>query len=152
MIEHYRAARQEIEGAGSPFAITTVKVRGVDVKTYTAAPPNMRALWESTAVQGDKKYIVYEDETFSYNEIHAQVRKLAAHFVAQGVGRGDRVALSMRNYPEWVVGYWAGVSVGAAVVGMNAWWTPPEMEYALNDSEPRVLIADDERQIGRAHV
>jgi len=51
----------------------------------------------------------------------------------------------MRNYPEWVVGYWAGVSVGAAVVGMNAWWTAPEMEYALNDSEPRVLIADDER-------
>jgi long-chain acyl-CoA synthetase len=62
-----------------------------------------------------------------------------------GVGSGDRVALAMRNYPEWVVGYWATVSVGAAVVGMNAWWTGPEMEYGLTDSRPKVLIADDER-------
>ena len=51
----------------------------------------------------------------------------------------------MRNYPEWVVGYWAITSLGAAVVGMNAWWTTPEMEYGLTDSRPKVLIADDER-------
>ena len=51
----------------------------------------------------------------------------------------------MRNYPEWIVGYWATVSIGAAVVGMNAWWTAPEMEYALNDSDPVVFIGDDER-------
>jgi acyl-CoA synthetase (AMP-forming)/AMP-acid ligase II len=51
----------------------------------------------------------------------------------------------MRNYPEWVVGYWATVSIGAAVVGMNAWWTPVEMEYGLTDSRPKVLIADGER-------
>ena len=64
---------------------------------------------------------------------------------ACGVERGDRVAIAMRNYPEWVVAYWATVSLGAAVVGMNAWWTSPEMEYGLADSRPKVLIADDER-------
>ena len=51
----------------------------------------------------------------------------------------------MRNYPEWVIGYWATIALGAAAVGMNAWWTPPEMEYGLADSRPKVLIADDER-------
>jgi acyl-CoA synthetase (AMP-forming)/AMP-acid ligase II len=51
----------------------------------------------------------------------------------------------MRNYPEWVVSYWATVSLGAALVGMNAWWTAPEMEYALKDSTPLVLIVDGER-------
>jgi acyl-CoA synthetase (AMP-forming)/AMP-acid ligase II len=61
------------------------------------------------------------------------------------VGGGDRVALAMRNYPEWVVGYWAITAIGAAVVGMNAWWTTPEMAYGLADSRPKVLIADDER-------
>jgi long-chain acyl-CoA synthetase len=115
------------------------------VKTFAAVPPTMRALWETSALQGDKDYLVYEDERYTYAEVHEQVRKLAAHLVEHGVGRGDRVAIAMRNYPEWVVGYWATVSLGAAVVGMNAWWTPPEMEYALNDSEPKVLIADDER-------
>lgn len=105
----------------------------------------MRVLWESSAGHGDKDYLVYEDERYTYSEVHAQVRKLAAHLVANGVHPGSRVAIAMRNYSEWVVAYWAIVSAGAAVVGMNAWWTAPEMEYALNDSEPLVLIADDER-------
>ena len=73
------------------------------------------------------------------------MRSLARLADTYGVGRGDRVALAMRNYPEWVIGYWATIALGAAVVGMNAWWTPPEMEYALADSRPKVLIADDER-------
>ena len=51
----------------------------------------------------------------------------------------------MRNYPEWLLGYWAIVSVGAVVVGMNAWWIGPEMVYGLNDSAPKVLICDEER-------
>jgi long-chain acyl-CoA synthetase len=62
-----------------------------------------------------------------------------------GVAEGDRVAVAMRNYPEWVVSFWATVSVGAAVVGITAWWTSAELEYALDDSRPKVLIADDER-------
>ncbi|MDP2289848.1 MAG: class I adenylate-forming enzyme family protein [Actinomycetota bacterium] len=145
MIHHYLAARAELDAPGSPFATTTIEVRGVQLKTFAAVPPTMRALWETSALQGDKDYLVYEDERYTYAEIHAQVRTLAAHLVAQGVERGDRVAIAMRNYPEWVVAYWASVCLGAAAVGMNAWWTPPEMEYALNDSEPKVLIADDER-------
>ena len=145
VIEHYIAARQEIEGPGSPFAVTTVEVRGQKLKTFAAAPPNMRVVWEMTAAHGDKKYIVYEDESYTYNEVHAQVRKLAQYLTQQGVKRGDRVAISTRNYPEWVVTYWATVSLGAACVGMNAWWTPVEMDYALGDSEPKVLIVDDER-------
>ena len=51
----------------------------------------------------------------------------------------------MRNYPEWLLAYWAIVSMGATVVGMNAWWTGPEMLYALEDSQPKVLIVDEER-------
>ena len=145
MIEHYLAARNEITGPGSPFAVTTEVVRGVALKSFAAAPPNMRSMWEMSAGHGDKDYLVYEDERYTYNEMHAMVRKLAQHLVAHGVGSGTRVALAMRNYPEWVAGYWATISIGAAAVGMNAWWTAPEMEYALNDSAPLVLIADDER-------
>ncbi len=145
MIHHYLAARAELDAPGSPLATSIAKVRGIPVKVYTTAPPNMRVMWEGTTVHGDKDYLVYEDERYTYAEIHAQVRKLAQYLVSQGIGRHSRVALSMRNYPEWVVGYWATVSIGAAVVGMNAWWTPSEMEYALNDSQPGVLIVDDER-------
>lgn len=145
MIHHYLAARAELDAPGSLFATQISEVRGVNIKTFAAAPPTMRMMWELSAGHGDKDYLVYEDERYTYNEVHAQVRTLAQYLVNNGVERGTRVALAMRNYPEWVVGYWATVSVGAAVVGMNAWWTAPEMEYALKDSAPVVLIADDER-------
>ena len=120
--------------------------RGVPVRSFTAIPKTLREIWEASAANGDKPYLVYEDERYSYAEIHAQVRALAHLLQSKhGVGSGDRVALAMRNYPEWIVGYWATVCIGAAVVGMNAWWTTDEMEYGLSDSRPKVLIADDER-------
>lgn len=94
----------------------------------------------------DRTYLVYEDERYTYAEIGRQVRAVAWYLrTAHGVGSGDRVAIAMRNYPEWIVSYWAVLSLGAAVVGMNAWWTSTEMEYGLIDSSPKVVIADDER-------
>ena len=63
----------------------------------------------------------------------------------QNIGSGDRVAIALRNYPEWIFAYWGVIAVGGAVVGMNAWWVADEMAYALNDSEPKLLIADDQR-------
>ncbi len=145
VIEHYKSARTELTAPGSPFEVVRQTVMGSDILVYKAAPPNVRLIWESTAAHGDKDYVVYEDERYSYADIHAQVRKLADYLVDHGAVRGTRVALAMRNYPEWVVGYWACVSIGVAAVGMNAWWTAPEMEYALNDSDPVVFIGDDER-------
>jgi long-chain acyl-CoA synthetase len=153
MITHYRSARQELTAPGAPFAVTEIEIRGHPAKTFVAAPPTMRALWEMAAAHADKTYLVYEDERYTYAEVAAQVRSLAHALATEhGVGSGDRVAIAMRNYPEWVVGYWATVCVGAAVVGMNAWWTPTEMEYGLLDSTPKVLIADDERLERVLHV
>jgi long-chain acyl-CoA synthetase len=146
VIDHLRAAWDELTAPGAPFATSDIEVRGVPMRVIDSAPPNLRAVWEASAAHGDSDYVVYEDERYTYADVHAQVRALAQLLrTAHGVGSGDRVALAMRNYPEWVVGYWATVSIGAAVVGMNAWWTGAEMEYGLTDSRPKVLIADDER-------
>lgn len=144
--DHFREAWDELTAPGGSFEIETIDVRGVPIQVFKSAPPNMRVLWELSAGHGDKDYVVYEDERYTYAEVHAQVRALA-HLLREthGVREGDRVAIAMRNYPEWVISYWAIVSLGAAAVGMNAWWTGPEMEYGLTDSVPKVLIADDER-------
>ncbi len=146
VLEHFDAAWNELSAPGSGFATETIEVRGVPIRVFPAAPPTMRAVWELAQLHGDKTYLVYEDERYSFAEIGARVRCLA-HWLRDehGVGAGDRVAVAMRNYPEWVVSYWATVSLGAALVGMNAWWTPKEMAYGLQDSRPKVLIADVER-------
>ncbi len=99
VIKHYLEARAELDAPGSSFATTVVDVRGVPTKVFAAAPPHMRFLWEMSAAHAASDYLVYEDERYTYGEIHRQVRVMAAYLVAQGVTRCDRVAVSMRNYP-----------------------------------------------------
>ncbi len=135
----------QLTGPGAPFEVKEVEVRGIPVRAYASAPGSLRDVWLMSAAHGDKDYLVYEDERWTYDQAHAEVGAVAAWRVEQGVGPGDRVAIAMRNYPEWMLAYWAAVSVGAAVVGMNAWWTGPEMEYGLKDSDPKVLICDQQR-------
>jgi acyl-CoA synthetase (AMP-forming)/AMP-acid ligase II len=146
VIEHYLAAWDELLQPGSLYEMTDVEVRGVPMRVFAKAPPSMRTIWELARNHGDRTYVVFEDEHLTYAEVDARVRALAHHLRDDhGVGPGDRVAIAMRNYPEWVVSHWAITAVGAAVVGMNAWWTAPELAYALEDSAPKVLVADAER-------
>ena len=145
---HYaelKTAWAELTGPGAVFEIALTPVRGHMLRTYKNAPPNIRALWLSTAAHGDRDYLVYGDERITYAEAHARVAAVAAWLTARGVGRGDRVAIAMRNYPEWMLIYWACVCLGIAAVGMNAWWVSEEMEFGLKDSAPKVLFADAER-------
>ena len=145
---HYKELKQawaELTSPGAPFEVETITVRGIDLRSFKLAPPNVRALWLSTAAYGERDYMVYENERLTYAQAHTQTAAIAAWLFDQGVKPGDRVAIAMRNYPEWLLIYWACVCVGVAVVGMNAWWVAEEMEYGLKDSAPMVLFADAER-------
>lgn len=142
----FRGVWDQLTAAGQPFSWSRQEVNGVSMRVFDAAPPDMRAVWEMSAAFADVTYLVYEDERLSYSEVHAAVRSLAHALVNDyGVRPGDRVAIAMRNYPEWIVSYWASLCVGAAAVGVNAWWTTPELEFGLSDSKPAVIIADAER-------
>ncbi len=144
-MEDLKTAWQQLTAPGAPFAYTTRDVAGIPMRTYDAAPPSLRAIWESSRAHGDAEYLLFGDERLSYTRAHEIVDSVAAALVARGVARGDRVAIAMRNYPEWCLAYWATISIGATAVGMNAWWTGPEMEYGLKDSTPKLLICDIER-------
>ncbi|MGD0191426.1 MAG: class I adenylate-forming enzyme family protein, partial [Rhizomicrobium sp.] len=107
--------------------------------------PSVRELWLSTQAFAERTYLVYRDERITYADAHRQSAAIASWLLERGVKPGERVAIAMRNYPEWMLVYWACVSVGIAVVGMNAWWTSEELAYAFADSEPRVAFCDAER-------
>ncbi|MFN3216632.1 MAG: class I adenylate-forming enzyme family protein [Acidimicrobiales bacterium] len=145
MYTELREAWQALTGPGGQFEIVETEVRGQRLREYKNAPATLRDFWLLTAGHGDKPYLVYDDTRLSYADAHRQVAALAAWLFDQGVQPGDRVAIAMRNYPEWMLSYWACVSVGVAAVGMNAWWTGPEMVYGVNDADPKVIIADAER-------
>ena len=102
---------------------------------------------ELSAHHGDKDFLVYEDERITFAEHFRAVAALAHALVDRfGITKGDRVAIAMRNLPEWVIAFWASISVGAVVVPLNAWWTGPELAYGLSDSGIPSLFVDEERQ------
>ena len=146
LIADFNRAYAQLTAPGASFAWTVQNVRGVPTRIFDSAPPHMRVIWELAGAKGDAEYLVYGTERYSYADAAARVRSLAHHLRDEhGVGRGDRVAIAMRNYPEWVLSYWAITSLGAAAVAMNSWWTGPELEFALRDSSPVVVILDGER-------
>ncbi|MGE3296579.1 MAG: class I adenylate-forming enzyme family protein [Porticoccaceae bacterium] len=130
----------------SPFAIETLDIRGIETQCWRQSFPHLRAVFAHTAQFAERDYLVYENERHTYAEHHRQVAVLAQAMTTRfGIRKGDRVALAMRNYPEWPVVFWASVAIGAVIVPLNAWLTGGELAYALADSGSRLLVVDAER-------
>lgn len=138
-------ARELLTAPGSPFEMDEIDIRGHKTRVWKNAPPTYADLARFAASHGDAPFVVYEDERISYADWFKAVCALAHEFQDMGIEKGDRIAFAMRNLPEWPVIYFAGLSIGAVMVPLNAWWTGPELEFGLADSGAKVLIADGER-------
>ncbi len=139
-------ASETLTGPGGEFELTTVPIRGVDTKVFAKAPGSLRDLFAIAGLHGDTEYLVYEDERWTYADVAAQIAQLGDVLVNDyGVRPGDRVALAMRNHPEWITAFAAIVSVGGVAVALNAWWLADELAYGISDSGSRVVICDEQR-------
>ncbi|MES1156852.1 MAG: class I adenylate-forming enzyme family protein [Alphaproteobacteria bacterium] len=131
---------------GSMFEVGEAEIRGVKLKVWKAAPPSLRDIFNLAAAFGPtREHLVFENERATVAGFRAASATLARRLIAEGVKKGDRVALVMRNLPEWPVAFWASVLTGAIVTPLNAWWTGPELEYGMTDSGASILICDVER-------
>lgn len=131
---------------GMPFEMETVEIEGVPTRVWKNALPNLAVLAaHANASFGDREFVVYEDERVTYGAWYRAVANLAHALQECGVKKGDRVALAMRNLPEWPVAFFAAAVTGAIVVPLNAWWTGEELAFGLADSGAAVLICDAER-------
>ncbi len=129
---------------GEPYELVEVEQYGDTCRVFLNAPRSLRELYDQA--RSDATFIVYEDERLSFEEVWRQAGRLAACLMEEhGISKGDRVAISMRNYPEWVIAFEATTAIGAIAVAMNALWQPDEMAFGLNDCGAKVLIADEER-------
>ena len=141
----FREAEARLTAPGSPFAIETIPIRGVPTRVWTNAPPTLRDVFLLGRAHGDKPFLVYRDERATFEGFSRAAITLAHALIAVGIAKGDRVAIAMRNLPEWPVAYYGALLAGAIATPLNAWWTGPELAYALAHSGAKVLIADGER-------
>ena len=131
---------------GEEFEVVVREVRGTPMRVYSGGPQTVREILLDTAVFGDRPYLVYGRERWSYAEHLRQAAGIARCLTGEyGLRKGDRVAVTMRNYPEWSPVFYATQAVGLVVVPLNAWWTAAELGYALADSGARLVVADAER-------
>ena len=139
--------RAELTGPGGMFEVTTDEVLGRPTEVYANRMPSLRSVAEVGLMRGDgQTFIVYGDRTYGFGTF-VETANGVSHALRErfGITKGDRVAVLSQNNPEWCLTFWATVSQGAILVGLNGWWTTDEIIYGLQDSGAKVLIADLKR-------
>jgi long-chain acyl-CoA synthetase len=136
-------AVRRFTAADGIFAVTEQQVAGVPRRVFTHAAPTVLDILTSGRGHGGADFVVFDDQRWSFEQFFADVDALAAvlqHDMA--VKPGERVAIAMRNCPDWILTFAAAVHVGAIPVLINSWGSAEELEFTLRDSDPTVLAAD----------
>lgn len=142
----YDTAVAQLTSASAPFEIIDQVINGVAYKFYKNAPRVLPELFAPGKEFGDKEFLVYEGERCTFKQFFQQAASIGHQLVsAYGVKKGDRVAVAMRNYPEWMSSFVAITSVGAVAVPLNSWGQAKELEYGLTDAGVNIVICDQQR-------
>jgi long-chain acyl-CoA synthetase len=136
----------ELTAPGAPFEMAVVEAHGRRVRAYVRAKPTLRHVLEESRRFGARDFLVFENERLSF-EAHWRAANAFAHALGErfGLKAGDRVAVAMRNYPEWSVCAWGALALGCVLVPLNAWEPGPTLARMLRDSGARVAVVDAER-------
>jgi long-chain acyl-CoA synthetase len=139
-------AQQLLSAPGARFEVEERDVHGVRLRTWKNGPRTIRDVFlMGTSTFPERTFVVYEDERVTFAAFERAVLTLAKRFQDDGLKQGERVAIAMRNLPEWPVAYFAAALCGAMVTPLNAWWTGSELAYGLSDSETAIAVVDAER-------
>jgi long-chain acyl-CoA synthetase len=137
-------ANVQLTAPGQIFETERALVNGIEMTVWKNAPQTLRQMLDMSQRHGDLEFLVYEDQRYTFAQHYAIVATLA-HRLREHVSKGERVAIAARNLPQWVMAFWASVTVGAIVTPLNAWWTSEELSYGLRDSGSSLLFVDEER-------
>ena len=139
--------RAQLTGPGGMFEVVTEEVLGRPLQVYKDRMRSLREIAQGAIARGDDEpFLVYGDRSYGFRTFVETTNGVGQALTSQyGIGPGDRVAVLSQNNPEWCLAFWATVSSGAVLVGLNGWWKADEVLYGLQDSGASVLVADRKR-------
>lgn len=136
----------QLTAPGAPFEIVTETINGQPLRVFRNAPRTLRELYTPTYAYGEKEFVVYEGDRWSFNRMMGTANAIAHQLIHRdGIRKGDRVAIAMRNCPQWMAAYIGITSAGATVVPLNSWGRGPEIEFALLDAGASIVFCDRQR-------
>jgi len=141
-------ANAALTAPGQLFEMEEIDIRAIPTRIWKHAPTTLRQIIDMSLGHGDATFLVYEDERITFDAHYRMAATLAHRLQGTfGISPGDRVAIIMRNLPEWIVAFWGAALAGAIVVPLNAWWSGEELRYGLEDSGSKVAFVDTERAV-----
>ena len=142
---------EQFTSPGMDYEVLFEDLPGGSFRVFKKAPKQLKDLYDSA--RSEETFLVFENERYTFNQVSDLAAQLGNGLLKKfNLNQGDRVAISMRNYPEWVIAFNAITSMGCVAVSMNSLWQSEEMAFALNDSGSKVLIADEERVARYAEI
>ena len=128
------------------FKIGNEDVLGESLPVFINRPRNLAAFITQSQHHAESIYLEYQGKKISFAEHYELVGK-AIHLLRSkyNVGPGDRVAIYAANSPEWIIFFWATVSIGGIACGLNGWWNGKEAIKALDAASPKLLVGDEKR-------
>ncbi|MBK6678458.1 MAG: acyl--CoA ligase [Rhodocyclaceae bacterium] len=139
-------SQRQLCAPGAPFEVTEANIAGRVVPVFRNSPVDVREAMAPARGHGEREFLVYLDQRWSYRKFFEQVDALTGQLATRyGIGRGDRVAIAMRNRPEWLAAFVAVISAGATVVPLNSWGQREELLHGLTDSAPKLCFCDEPR-------
>ena len=149
MADTYTKVLESLTAPDQIFAFEeTLHPSGISYREFTNTPKTLSKFFEFGLLFPDWEFIVFDEERFTFQDIHTKAAQAANAFIDAGIKKGDRVAICMVNNPEYIISYMALTSIGAVCVLLNSWWVPDEISYGLENSQAKMLIADQKRLRG----
>lgn len=145
--EKLRGIRAQLTGPGAPFELEQVGLGdGRMAVAYRHAFQTLPQLINAGRSHGAAEFMVYGEDRWTFDRFFAAVDALASRLQKQqGLKPGQRVAIAMRNRPEWAVAFAAVALLGAVPVPINSFGLSSELMSNLDDTTPAWLICDADR-------
>jgi len=137
--------KSQLMAPGAPFEIKSKLINGQNYQVYCNAPANLAQVINDSRRSDEQNFLVYQDKRLSFKEFFQQVDSLASWMHEKGITQGERVAIAMRNRPEWVVAFCATALIGAVPAPLNSFGLEQELSDALATIKPKLLICDGTR-------
>ncbi|WP_158806950.1 class I adenylate-forming enzyme family protein [Beijerinckia sp. L45] len=138
-------AHRLLTSPGARFEMEALDRGGRPVRAWKNGPKSLVDLYMGAAAFSTRTFMVYEQERVSFDAFRRAAMAFAQALIAHGVAKGDRVAIVMRNQPEWPVVFYGVALVGGIATPLNAWWSAAELAFAIKQSGATVAVFDEER-------
>jgi long-chain acyl-CoA synthetase len=116
------------------------------VKILHPRPRHLQSILTEAQKWGDREFLVFASRRVTFSRFIRALGHCAKVIRGAGIKSGDVVLLNGSNSPEWILAFWALVSIDAVVAQANAWWSASETTMAMNMLGARYLIADEKRR------